>query len=310
MPRTLARLPAGREQGIRLSVSQAAGAVSELISQAERALASGDRARADALLLRVRAVDREHPAILNEAALQELRSGNAITARELLERAVARDGANTRLLMNLAGTLRKLGLAADEMRIIERVLAVEPRHLFALLQKATLLESQGKARAAAKVYHNALQTIPPGTSVPGALRGPIDKAIEATKANDAALDAHLTEQLQELRARHADAQQDRFDHCVDCTQQRICRDDRTGGADLGQRACHRAEPRQQRCTRHRSGQRSAVASDERFQLPAPGSRPRGHDHARGVEFVSHVDAQRPRPEGQARAVIGATARVT
>jgi aspartyl/asparaginyl beta-hydroxylase (cupin superfamily) len=95
------------------------------------------------------------------------------------------------------------------------VLAVEPRHLFALLQKATLLESQGKTRAAAKVYHHALQTIPPGTSVPGALRGLIDKALEATKANDAALDAHLTGQLQELRTRHSSAEQDRFDHCVD-----------------------------------------------------------------------------------------------
>jgi aspartyl/asparaginyl beta-hydroxylase (cupin superfamily) len=198
-----------------LSVSQAASAVSELISQAERALASGDRARADALLLRVKAVDPEHPAILNEAALHELRSGNTVAARELLERAVARDGSNTRLLMNLAGTLRRLGLAADEMGIIERVLAVEPRHLFALLQKATLLETQGKARAAAKVYHNAMQTIPPGTSVPGALRGLIDKAVEATKANDAALDAYLAQQLQELRTRHADAEQERFDHCID-----------------------------------------------------------------------------------------------
>jgi aspartyl/asparaginyl beta-hydroxylase (cupin superfamily) len=198
-----------------LSVSQAASEVGELISQAERALASGDRARADALLLRVKSIDPEHPAILNEAALHELRSGNAAAAREMLERAIARDGSNTRLLMNLAGALRRLGLADDEMRIIGRVLTVEPRHLFALLQKATLLESQGKSRAAAKVYHNALQTIPAGTSVPGALRGLIDKAIEATKANDAALNAYLAERLHELRVRHADAEQDRFDHCVD-----------------------------------------------------------------------------------------------
>ena len=120
-------------------------------------------------------------------------------ARELLERAVARDGSNTRLLMNLAGTLRRLGLAEEEMRVIERVLAVEPRHLFALLQKATLLESQGKQRAAAKVYHHALQTIPPGTTVPGALRGLIEKAVAATQANDAALDAYLNEQLQGVR---------------------------------------------------------------------------------------------------------------
>src|SRR5688572_7209126 len=197
-----------------MSASQA-GEVSELILQAERALASGDRTRADALLTRVKAADPEHPAILNDTALRELRSGNVAGARELLERAVARDGANTRLLMNLAGTLRQLGLAEEEMRIIERVLAVEPRHLFALLQKAALLESQGKQRAAAKVYHNALQTIPPGTNVPAALRGLIEKAVAATQANEAALDAHLQQRLQELRSRHADAEQDRFDHCID-----------------------------------------------------------------------------------------------
>jgi aspartate beta-hydroxylase len=198
-----------------MSASQIAGEVSELISQAERALASGDRARADALLMRVKAVDPEHPAILNETALHELRSGNAAAARDLLERAVARDGSNTRLLMNLAGSLRRLGLDADEMRVIERVLAAEPRHLFALLQKATLLESQGLQRAAAKVYHNALQTIPPGTSVPVALRGLIEKAVAATQANDVALQAYLNEQVHEARGRHAGAEQDRFDHCVD-----------------------------------------------------------------------------------------------
>jgi aspartyl/asparaginyl beta-hydroxylase (cupin superfamily) len=198
-----------------LSAPPPASEVGELISQAERALASGDRARADALLLRVKAIDPEHPAILNDAALGELRGGNAVAARALLERAVARDGANTRLLMNLAGTLRRLGLDTDELAVIERVLAAEPRHLFALLQKATLLESQGKTRAAAKVYHNALQTIPPGSSVPGALRGLIDKAVAATRANEAALETYLAEQLQDLRARHGDAEQDRFDHCID-----------------------------------------------------------------------------------------------
>jgi aspartate beta-hydroxylase len=154
-------------------------------------------------------------AILNETALRELRNGNIAAAQQLLERAVALDDANTRLLINLAGALRQLGRAEEEMRTLERVLAVEPRHLFALLQKATLLESQGKQRAAARVYHNALQTISPGASIPAALHGLIDKAVAATKANDAALDAYLNERLQDLRGRHAGAEQDRFDHCID-----------------------------------------------------------------------------------------------
>jgi hypothetical protein len=47
-----------------------------------------------------------------------------------------------------------------------------------------------------------------------------------------------------------------------------------------------------RCASHRTGQWSAVAADERLQLTAPENRSRSHGHARGAEFVSHVDAER------------------
>jgi hypothetical protein len=66
MPRTLARLAGLTVTGRFDERFAPAGEVSELISQAEQALANGDRARADALLMRVKAVDPEHPRILNE----------------------------------------------------------------------------------------------------------------------------------------------------------------------------------------------------------------------------------------------------
>ena len=136
-------------------------------------------------------------------------------ARELLERAVARDGSNTRLLMNLAGTLRRLGLAEEEMRVIDRALALEPRHLLALLQKGGVLARAGKPKAAAKVFHSALQTIPTGARLPEVLRPAIELAVKAARENDAALDSFLGAQLAEVRTRHAGEDQGRFDHCID-----------------------------------------------------------------------------------------------
>ena len=185
------------------------------VQQAEQALQAGDPAQADALMARVRAAAPEHPAILNAAAVQELQRGQAGAARALLERAVAQDDSNTRLWMNLAAALRGLGLAEEERQALDRVLALEPRHLPALLQKGALLELQGKSRAAAKIYHSALQTIPPGASVPNSMKTLVRRAIEATNANDAALAAHLAEQLRHTREQHAGEDQSRFDHCMD-----------------------------------------------------------------------------------------------
>lgn len=197
-----------------------AATIQSWVQQAEQALQAGNSAQAEALMARVRAAAPEHPAILNATALQELQRGNAVTARALLERAVAQDDSNTRLWMNLAGTLRRLGLAAEEMTALERALAIEPRHLLALLQKGALLESQGKPKAAAKTYHNALQTIPVGASLPNSLRGLVQRAIDVTNANDAALAAYMAEQLQEVRQQHASEDQSRFDHCIDAVLNR------------------------------------------------------------------------------------------
>lgn len=178
-------------------------------------MAAGDRAQAEALMTRVRSAAPEHPAILNANALMELQRGNAVTARALLERAVAQEDSNARLWMNLAATLRRLGQADEEMRALQRVLAIEPRHLAALLHKGALLEMQGKSRAAAKTYHNALQTIPPNASLPNSLRALVQRAIDVTNANDAALADHLAEQLRGARQEYAGEDQSRFDHCID-----------------------------------------------------------------------------------------------
>jgi aspartate beta-hydroxylase len=189
--------------------------IRELVQLADHANAGGKRDEARRLVAEAQSLDPDHPVVLNAAALNELHGGDAGLARTLLERAVAKDATSASLWVNLATACRSLGLADEEARAIERALAIEPRHLLALLRKAALLEARGKVRAAASTYGNALATIPPGARLPRELRAPLQRAAESVRRNTENLEAVLMQRLKTLRTCHADAAQDRFEHCLD-----------------------------------------------------------------------------------------------
>src|SRR5437016_10454369 len=106
--------------------------------------------------------------------------------------------------------------------------ALEPRHLLALLRKRSLVERLERPRAAAKGYRAALQSVAPGTAVPPLLQKPLQRALAAVRANDAALEQHLAHKLEGLGAARGSAAQRRFDHCLDTF--------------LGKRAIYRPQP--------------------------------------------------------------------
>lgn len=189
--------------------------VAALVRAADEAAAAGRGEEARRLVGEARSIAPEHPLVLNAAGVLELQRGDAAAARELIERALRHDERNASCWVNLAAAHRRLGQRAEEMAAIEKALAVEPRHLLALLQKASLHELNGQRRAAAATYQNALATIPRGTRLPAALRAPLEHAMQAVQANSSELEALLGERLRELRARHPDAERQRFEHCVD-----------------------------------------------------------------------------------------------
>jgi aspartyl/asparaginyl beta-hydroxylase (cupin superfamily) len=186
-----------------------------IVRSAEQANASGRREEARRLLSQAQTLAPDHPLVLNAAGVEELRQGNALAARRLLERAVDQDARNPTLWINLATAYRGLNLPDEESKALDHVFALDPRHLVALLQKGSLLERQGNHKGAATTFQKALQTLPPGAKLPESLRPAIQRAAEAVRANKAALAAFLTERLREVRARHGDARQERFDHCID-----------------------------------------------------------------------------------------------
>jgi aspartate beta-hydroxylase len=183
-----------------------------LIQQAERAQAAGQRDEARRQLARAEEAAPDHPLVLNARAISELQGGNAALARTLLERAVLVEPGNSALWMNLATSCRALDAMDDEEKALQAVLKLDPRHLLALLQKGLMLERRGKPRAAASIFHNALQTIGPNTRLPAALREPYEHAVAAVQRNDAALKAHIDASMKTVREAHDGSELARAEH--------------------------------------------------------------------------------------------------
>ena len=185
-----------------------------LIQQAERAQAAGQREEAQRLLARAEGISSTHPLVLNARAIDLLQTGNLARARQLLEQATQAEPKNPSLWMNLATALRGLDLRDEEEQALARVLKLEPRHLIALLKKGELLERRGKHKAAAQVFHNALQTIAPGTRLPNVLHDMVTRALEAVRRNDAAVERQIEARVAQVRAEFGGEALERVDHGI------------------------------------------------------------------------------------------------
>lgn len=185
-----------------------------LIESAERTNAQGKPAEAAKLLSEARALAPDHPAVLGACGVHALRQGDAAQARTLLERSVAADHGNAAMFLNLATCLRALSDAEGEAKALERALTLDPHFFLALIQRATLFERLGQTKQAARTYHRALGLLRYGQQVPESLRAIVDHARQAVRASMAELDGWLQARMQEVRARHASAPQDRVDDCL------------------------------------------------------------------------------------------------
>jgi aspartate beta-hydroxylase len=186
-----------------------------LIGAARQAAARGNRPEAERLQWQAEVLAPQHPLILNEAAFRTLRSGDAAGAVAALEKLTEAHPPYPELWFNLAVSRRALNRADDALAAIDNALAIEPHNISALLEKASIEEMKGDARAAAITYFAFLQLVPPGYDVPPALTEPLQRARAAVDANNRALERFVEDDLAPLRARHADQPLSRFDRSVE-----------------------------------------------------------------------------------------------
>ena len=189
-------------------------AIVRMVQGSKAATAAGQTAEADQLLARAAQLAPGHPAVLNELGLRMMLHGDAAKARELFERATRADPSAPALWSNLAAALAELSLPQQEHEAIERALRLEPRHLGALLQKAAFIEGSGDARNAARIYRNALATIPAGATPPTTVSEALVRAREAVRADDEALAAEIKQRVAGIRTQHGSADFRRADKCL------------------------------------------------------------------------------------------------
>ena len=186
-----------------------------LMEAVDRADQAGKRQDAERILAQARAAAPDHPGLLNVAGMRALLGGDPAGARLLLERATGLDPASPMLWLNLALAVRELGDEPGERDALEKALVADPRFFPALLQKARLLERQGKRKAAAQMYYAFLCCIPAGVPQAPPVQAAIEQANKVLRDNDAALEAFLRPRVERARARHAGARLERFDACFD-----------------------------------------------------------------------------------------------
>jgi aspartate beta-hydroxylase len=103
----------------------------------------------------------DNAAGLNQAAMRAMAAGDFATAQALLLQLVAADRANLPGWLNLAAVRRHLNDVNGAFNALREVLRLEPRNFPALLMSATLLEREGSMKAAASTYGAALANAPP-----------------------------------------------------------------------------------------------------------------------------------------------------
>ncbi len=186
-----------------------------MLQSSKAAMAAGKVREADELLTQAAQAAPAHPAVLNELGLRMMLAGDPAKARDLFIRATQIEPRVAQLWSNLASSLHALDLLPEELEAVERALALDPRHTAALLQKGMAIEQRGDTRNAARMYRNALATLPGGGAPPESLRAVLAHAREAIATDDAALAGAIEARLAPIRARHGGAAQRRLERCLD-----------------------------------------------------------------------------------------------
>lgn len=156
-------------------------------------------------------------AALNQAAGRAMAAGDFAGAQIILLQALERDKNNIAVLLNLAAARRQLGDLEGSYGALQEVLRLEPRHFRALLMIATLLERQGNARSAAAAYGIALANTPPDQYLDPPTLQVVARARTIHAAHTRELDAFIRAEITDAQSQCATVERKRIDAFIATT---------------------------------------------------------------------------------------------
>jgi aspartate beta-hydroxylase len=167
--------------------------VNSLVRAAGDAASQGRWQAAEQLWKQVLGIDPKHPQALYSLGVHAFQRGQLDEALRILQAAHAASPQDPVVLLSVSVVLREKGDASGEMRAIEAALAADPYFLPGLVSKAAWLERQGRRKAAATVYRNALKVAPQEQHWPPALRPQLQHGRQLVEQLGRELAAHLAE---------------------------------------------------------------------------------------------------------------------
>lgn len=183
----------------------------QALVQAARAAANGGRwEEAERLWMQVRTVDPTNGQALYSLGVHHMQRGDFEGALALLAEAAAVSPADPSIPLMAAAAHRHKGDAAAEWAAIGTALAIDAYDLAALLIKADWLERNGRPRAAAAAFRNALTVAGPEARWPPGLRDQLGHARKRAEQHAEALAAHLEAQVGPLREGLSRAEAERW----------------------------------------------------------------------------------------------------
>ncbi len=174
--------------------------VNALVQAAGQAANAGRWQEAERLWSQVRTLAPDHPQALYSLAVHAFQRSDFAGAMELLKAANAVSPGDPLILMTASVVQRERGDIDGEWQAIIDCLMIDPYFLPGLLSKAGFLERQGRTKAAAGVYRDALKVAPPEPNWPDALRPQLLHAAKCVEDHTEAFTAYLQATLAGPRA--------------------------------------------------------------------------------------------------------------
>ncbi len=143
-----------------------------------------------------------------------LANGDVATAVGMLQSAHQIAPMEPMVLLHLANALSRAGDVQGQWDALQRALAVDPYFMPALLGQGQILYSQGKKRAAAAMFRNAIKIAPHPDECPEWLKTPLAEARQVVYNHMQELTAHLESALGSTRAALEVSELERWDEAV------------------------------------------------------------------------------------------------
>lgn len=189
--------------------------IASVMSEGDELARTGRTDAAEARWRRALELDQDFPPALNNLGMLAAQRGDLATALGLLQRAATKAPEHAMTHANLSRVHGAMGNGDAALAAISDAIAADPAAWGPHMEKARLLEAQGRLREAAIWYSNGLSYLPQSAQRSRELQPLLEHARRAVAENQAQLREFLLSRMGDAMRSSSPRQLERFRHSLD-----------------------------------------------------------------------------------------------